>query len=309
MAMVAVGVIAPASAAHADPTVQQIQRQITAQSAQLEKIVEQYNKVNEDLKATQASIDKVNADLQPLNEQLATASASIGQIAATAYKGAPLAQISSVFEAGNPSTMVERLSTLDQITKYQNGQIQAFTATKERTDAEKAKLDKLFAEQTASRQSLDAQKVKINADITKLEALRKKVYGQQRRTVVSTPNTPPPNVSGKAGVAVSFAWAQLGKPYEWGADGPGTYDCSGLTMAAWHAAGVSLPHNAAMQYHALPHLGRGSLQPGDLVFYSALDHVGIYIGSNQVIHAPTYGERVKVSSVDMMKPYGFARPG
>lgn len=307
---VAVGVLAPATAAHADPSVAEIERQVSTQSVQLEKIVEQYNKVNEELKASQAAADKVNADLKPLTEQLASASTRVGEIAADAYKGAPLAELSAMFEAGDPSTMVNRLVTLDQITKYEHGQIRNYTQTKVRADAEKAKLDSIVADQTAQRHSLDDQKKKILADISKLEALRKKVYGQQRAAAATaTPSTPPSYLPGKAGVAVTFAYAQSGKPYEWAADGPGSYDCSGLTQAAWRAAGVTLPHNAEMQYNSLPHLKRAALQPGDLVFYANLGHVGIYVGNGQVIHAPTFSDHVKVSSIDMMPPYGYARPG
>jgi cell wall-associated NlpC family hydrolase len=182
-------------------------------------------------------------------------------------------------------------------------------AIKARADAEKAKLDTLVADETVQRQSLDEQKTKIIADIARLEALRKKVSGQPKTTAATTPSTPPPYVAGKAGIAVSFAYAQLGKPYVWAAAGPSAYDCSGLTLAAWRAAGVSLRHNAAMQYNSLPHISRSSLQPGDLVFYHNLGHVGIYVGNGQVIHAPTFGDHVRVASIDMMKPYGYARPG
>lgn len=309
--LVAAAILAPATAAHADPTVAQIEQQLATQGAQLEKIVEQYNKINEELKANQAAADRVNADLATLNAELASASTNIGDIAAEAYKGAPLARLSSMFVADDPSTMVTRLVTLDQITKYQNGQIQTFSDTKAKADAEKANLDKLLAEETAARKALDDQKSTITADITRLDALRRKVQSDQQRAAKAAAARnvgPPPSVSGRAGVAVNFAYGQLGKPYVWAADGPDSYDCSGLTQAAWRAAGVGLPHNAAMQYNQLPHVSRGSLAPGDLVFYSSLNHVGIYVGNNQIIHAPTYGDVVKVSSVDMMKPYGYARP-
>jgi cell wall-associated NlpC family hydrolase len=307
MGLVAVGVLAPAAAAHADPSVQQIEAQITAQSTQLEKIIEQYNKVTEELKASQAAAAKANADLGPLTDQLNSASTRVGAIAASAYKGAPLAQVSGVFEASDPSAVVDRLATLDQVTKFENGQLQNFAATKTRTDAEKAKLDKLVADQATQRQSLDNQKKKITADVAQLQALRIKVYGVQKPSV-ATPSTPPAYVAGKAGTAVKFAYAQLGKPYEWAAEGPNSYDCSGLTLAAWRAAGVTLPHSAEMQYNSLPHVSRAALQPGDLVFYSNLGHVGIYVGNSQIIHAPTSGDHVRVASVDMMPPYGYARP-
>ena len=72
---------------------------------------------------------------------------------------------------------------------------------------------------------------------------------------------------------------------------------------------MSLPHNAAMQYNQLAHISRSQLRPGDLVFYSGLGHVGIFVGNGQIIHAPTFGEVVKLSSVDVMPPYGYARVG
>jgi peptidoglycan hydrolase CwlO-like protein len=145
---VAVGVLAPAAVARADPSAQQVEAQIRTQSAETEKIVEQYNKVNEELTANRAAVDKVNADLRPLTEQMTSASTRVGEIAATAYKGASLAKVSSILGAGDPSTVVSRLMTLDQITKYENGQIQNFMAIKARADAEKAKLDRLVADET-----------------------------------------------------------------------------------------------------------------------------------------------------------------
>jgi cell wall-associated NlpC family hydrolase len=309
---VALGVLLPATAASADPSVSSLDKQIKQQSAALEQIIEQYNKVNEQLKASKAAADQLTAQVQASAAELDTASVRIGEIAAEAYKGAPLAQMSSVLEAGSPSTMVDRMLTLDQITKFSNGEITTAAATKSRHDAEKAQLDLVIADQTKQQQALDGQKAKIMGDIAALEVLRKKAYGDaQARAATQTTTTvksTPPNVSGKAGVAVNFAYAQLGKPYEWAADGPGSYDCSGLTMAAWRAAGVSLPHNAAMQWSSVPHISRSALQPGDLVFYSGLNHVAIYVGNNQVIHAPTYGEPVQVASVTMMTPYGYGRP-
>jgi peptidoglycan DL-endopeptidase CwlO len=114
-------------------------------------------------------------------------------------------------------------------------------------------------------------------------------------------------VSGNAGVAVRYAYGAIGKPYAWAAEGPDSYDCSGLTLASWRAAGKSLPHNAAMQWDVVSHISRSSLRPGDLVFYSGLGHVAIYVGNSQVIHAPTFGETVRLASVDMMTPYGYGR--
>lgn len=110
-------------------------------------------------------------------------------------------------------------------------------------------------------------------------------------------------------MAVQFAYAQVGKPYRWGAAGPDSYDCSGLTSAAWQAAGVSLPHNAARQYASMAHVSRADLQPGDLVFYYAdIHHVAIFVGDATVIHAPTAGENVRLQRLDHAPIRGFGRP-
>ncbi len=109
-----------------------------------------------------------------------------------------------------------------------------------------------------------------------------------------------------AQVAVDTALAQLGKPYAYGAAGPHAFDCSGLTQFAYGAAGIGLPHSARAQSgHGIP-VGRANLQPGDLVFFYGLGHVGIYIGNNQVVHAPTSGSVVKVVNMDYM-PFSAAR--
>ena len=101
-----------------------------------------------------------------------------------------------------------------------------------------------------------------------------------------------------AQTAVNFALAQVGKPYVFGAAGPGSFDCSGLTMAAWAAAGVSLPHNAAAQYSYGTHVAEADLQPGDLMFmYHPIGHVTIYIGYGLMVSAPEPGDHVKVVTV------------
>jgi cell wall-associated NlpC family hydrolase len=108
--------------------------------------------------------------------------------------------------------------------------------------------------------------------------------------------------------AVDTAMDQRGKPYQYGAAGPNAYDCSGLTQYAWHAAGVELPHSSRQQSTIGSPVARADLKPGDLVFfYSPVSHVGIYVGNNQVVHAPEDGDVVKVSDIDAIGNYNSAR--
>ena len=123
------------------------------------------------------------------------------------------------------------------------------------------------------------------------------------------PTGPPPPVKAGAGTALQVARDQIGKPYEWAADGPDTFDCSGLTMYAWGKAGVSLPHSSGAQFASLPHVARAQLQPGDLVFFgSPIHHVGIYEGGGIMIDAPETGENVRRDSIGRADYTGAARP-
>ncbi|MYX77450.1 C40 family peptidase [Streptomyces sp. SID3915] len=108
---------------------------------------------------------------------------------------------------------------------------------------------------------------------------------------------------------LAFARAQIGKPYVWGATGPSSYDCSGLTQAAWKAAGVSLPRTTWDQVEVGTRVATADLQPGDLVFfYDDISHVGIYKGDGMMIHAPKPGANVREESIYYMPIYGSVRP-
>jgi cell wall-associated NlpC family hydrolase len=135
----------------------------------------------------------------------------------------------------------------------------------------------------------------------------------------TAPPSPPPTApapAGNAQAAVNFAYAQLGEPYVWGAAGPSSWDCSGLTMGAWAAAGVYLPHYSVSQYYATTPVSYSDLRPGDLIFWASdssnpdtIFHVAMYIGNGQEIQAPHTGDVVKISGVfDWESPDFFTRP-
>lgn len=113
--------------------------------------------------------------------------------------------------------------------------------------------------------------------------------------------------SSAAAIAVKFALAQLGKPYVYATSGPRTFDCSGLTAAAWRAAGKSIPHQSRLQSHLGHSVSKSQLKPGDLVFYySPIHHVAIYIGKGLVVSAPQTGDVVKIVPVDHAGTYNMA---
>lgn len=118
-----------------------------------------------------------------------------------------------------------------------------------------------------------------------------------------------PASSSKGAKALAFAKKQLGDRYRFGATGPSSWDCSGLTGGAWKAAGVKLPRTSQAQYHVGKHISKADLKPGDLVFfYSGPSHVAIYAGGGKVIHAPRPGEKVSYIKMKYMPFHGARRP-
>jgi peptidoglycan DL-endopeptidase CwlO len=124
------------------------------------------------------------------------------------------------------------------------------------------------------------------------------------------PSANVPVNGGGASAAIAYARSQLGRPYCYAGSGPACFDCSGLTMRAWGAAGVSMPHYSGAQYSRFPHVPLNAMQPGDLVFWGpgGSEHVGLYIGGGQMIAAPHTGDVVKIQAV-FGSPVGAARPG
>nr|BFE55998.1 C40 family peptidase [Dactylosporangium thailandense] len=311
--------VAPACAAHADPTHDELQAQIDKGNAELEHIVEDYNKINGDLEATQAAIKQRETDLQPLEASMDAARATADQIAVNAYKsGGNLSSWSLMLGATSSDGFFDRVGTLQQISRNQQADLAKYASAKAGVDAEKQRLNETLAAQSRQKADLEARRKQIEGNIAKLDEMQRKAdaaaaaAAAKAKTPVKTANPttnpgPPPAVSGSAGKAVSYAWAQLGKKYVFGAAGPDTFDCSGLTMMAWKAAGVTLPHNAAQQWGKVKHISRSQLAPGDLVFYNGLGHVGIYIGNNQIIHAPNSRTVVKVAPIDIDSLYGYGR--
>jgi cell wall-associated NlpC family hydrolase len=290
--------------AHAAPSVGDIQKKIDKSSNDLEDVVESYNKLKEDLKATQAQEKTLADSLQPARDQLKVASAQLGTIAASSYKSGQLSNVNVVLDG--PGTLMERLGLLDQLTRTRQRDIATYTETTQQYAQKQAALHATRTKQTAQANALGNRKAKIEADLKALYKLRTQAYGTPTEKGTKYTGSVP-SIAGSAGVAVKFAYGALGLPYVYGSDGPNSYDCSGLTSAAWRKAGKSLPHNAAAQWGVVSHISRSELQPGDLVFYRSLGHVGIYVGGGEIIDASRAGQPVKKRTIDISTPYGYGR--
>jgi cell wall-associated NlpC family hydrolase len=306
----------PATTAHASPSAQDLQQQIDQKGRELDGVIEKYNLGNVQLGRSQAEAATVAAKIAPLDAQLKAASAVVNSVAAKAYKGSSVSGLSALLSAGSPNELVDRLNTLNRLASGQQKTIAAWHATSQQLEDQKTRLDTLVTQQNAQQAALAAQKTKIEAEVAALKKQRDQLpVSSGSQTSGGSPaggaSASAPYVPGRAGKVVAYAYAQLGKAYVFAAAGPNTFDCSGLTLMAWAQVGVHLDHSSWTQMNQqTTRISRSQLQPGDLVFFYGGEHVGVYVGNNNVIHAPQPGEVVKISSIDWMGGYTAAgRPG
>ncbi|MEU1791915.1 NlpC/P60 family protein [Streptomyces sparsogenes] len=181
------------------------------------------------------------------------------------------------------------------------------------------RLDSSRAKKAAARKEIRAKLRRARELESRLRAkererLRQLEEEQQRRAQTTWLNSGILRKIGGKGTAqgrraVEFATAQLGKDYVWGAEGPDTYDCSGLTQRAWAAGGRSIPRTSQEQWRRLPKVGVERMRPGDLVIYfKDASHVGMYVGNGAIIHAPRPGRQVTVAGAGSMPILGVVRP-
>src|SRR6266540_2003447 len=172
-------------------------------------------------------------------------------------------------------------------------------------EAQRKQLDLLNQRLEAMLKGLDRRlKGALEAQQRQVEAQRRSAYDAWAVSVGGLGQATWMRSARAAEIAVAYAMRQLGKPYQWGAEGPATFDCSGLTSAAYLAAGVTIPRVAADQFSAGAHVAVADLLAGDLVFYAdnpsdpaTIHHVGMYIGKGLMVHAPHTGDVVRVASI------------
>ncbi|MER7543903.1 NlpC/P60 family protein [Actinomadura sp.] len=306
----------PPMAAHADPkpTRAQVQKKLTKLAEQTDQLVEQYNQLREKLKVAKKKFD--NAADAAKREQAAFEEqrSKIAQMAAAAYKNGDSADVTGFVGSKDPQAILDQAAVFSHLSHERSSQLTQFLATAQRLRREESQAKTALDEVKAKTKELQAKKNKLDKEVAKQKKLLRSLGGGTSSGGSSggTGGTYNGPASGPARKALDFAYAQLGKPYQYGAEGPNSYDCSGLTMKAWAAAGVNITRTTNSQYAATKRVAKSDLQPGDLVFFSGLGHVGMYVGGGKMIHAPRTGKTVEVVSITsgyyLSNYYGAGRP-
>jgi cell wall-associated NlpC family hydrolase len=272
-----------------EPTVKELKAQAQKLSNQLEQLSEQFNGLKVRYEQAQRAA-KVAADNARRQEAiLATVQQKVGRLAADSYMKGGVDQTVAFATAQDPQALLDQAATLHYFAAQDGTEVQTLLQAMQATQrARKAAQDRADQAKTL--------KADIDQKKKKVQALYDKVRGKLIDKAPGQVASLPVSGSGKAAQALRLAMSKLGRPYVWGAAGPTTFDCSGLTMWAYKQVGINLPHYTGSQWNAGTHVSLSQLQPGDLVFfYSDLHHMGMYIGGGMMIHAPQTGDVVKIS--------------
>lgn len=306
--------VATATAADpaAPPSVTSVQQQLGTLAFKNTQLVEQFNQAQVDVEAKQKAANSARRAASKWQAAYAKIRIQLSQTVAAQYEGGSFSATGALLSSADGQSYLDQLNTLSVMSSHTAQMIARASTAKHDFGSADRKAKSLLASATAKRDALAKQRAAVQKQVDKYTTLLATLSAAQRaayqrsitppvpQAAVATVKTtlPTAGVSGQAKKAVEFALAQVDKPYVFGAAGPDSYDCSGLTMAAWAAAGVALPHSAADQYNYGTHVGINELQPGDLVFlYQPIGHVEIYIGSGMLVSAPQSGQNVSVVSL------------
>jgi peptidoglycan DL-endopeptidase CwlO len=293
--------------------------QIQSIDANLEQAVEAYNAANIKLDAIKAEQAVNERRLQIARSNFQKAQGQLQQRLVALYTSRDQSALEILLGASSLDDLLDRVDTVNRVSAQDAriiGEVRSFRSEIKKREAEleqaRADQERVVADRAAQRESIQRQLAErqelLSSIRSEIERLKREEAARQRQLEADArdrlDSAPAPVSSGGGNPAgghtgvVGIAMQYLGIPYQWGGASPSTgFDCSGFTMYVYAQVGVSLPHNAAMQYSMGSAVSRENLQPGDLVFFNGLGHVGIYIGGNQMIHSPHTGDVVKISTL------------
>jgi cell wall-associated NlpC family hydrolase len=315
--------------AEPNPTPAQVKAKVNQLYQEAEAATEKYNGAQEKATAAEQRLKALRDEAARKEARLNSAREQLGSMAAAQYRSGGLDPAMQLALSDDPDQYLDGAAFAERAGDRQSGAVarvrKQLREIEQLRGAARVELTSLKTRQTelkrhkktitgkleAARRLLSqltaqerARLAESAGGMTGTRASRTSTDARDSLQAPGSATTAAPN--SRAAEAVSYAYAKLGSPYVWGATGPNAFDCSGLVLAAYRSAGVSLPRTTYAQIDAGRRVSRSELLPGDLVFfYSGITHVGIYVGDGKMIHAPNPSAPVRVAPLDEM-PYAGA---
>ena len=323
----------PSSApAAADPplTVAEAKAQIAQLEIDAAAIDQDYAGVQDKIVQGKRKLALKQADVRDQSLKVNRMKAQVGQVALAQFQNHDLDTAAQLFVTPDTEGFLSQISTVEKVSENQNSVLQGYqqeqadlAELEHSTETDLASLAEQEAELKKLRTASDKKVAESKAVLAKLSAEQQRQIAADEEkakadaqdaaesTTTDTTDTPAASDSSRGAKALAFAKTQLGKPYRFGATGPNAYDCSGLTGAAWRAAGVSLSRTSQAQFHNGRAVSKSELQLGDLVFFypGSISHVGLYAGNGMLLHASRPGKPVQYIKMKYMPYAGARRPG
>ena len=312
--MVLVFTLLPATPVLAAPTLAQVQAQVIRLEEEATSAAEGAQEAKVKLASLTRSLAGIQAKAALQAKTVDEISKALGAIAVSQYKSGTLSQSLELLFSSDPTLYLSSAGSLEAITRRKSTQLRKFQTAEQQLNAtsltvadklaQVKALEKKLAERSAFAQRKLAQAELLLSKLKREDRERLARLAEERENADQQSSLQAAKsaagVSGRAGIALKYALAQIGDRYVFGADGMTTWDCSGLTMRAFQAAGVKLPHSSAAQSRMGKSVPFNQKKPGDLVFFGRpVSHVGIYMGGARMVHAPRSGSRVKVAELNM----------
>ncbi|MDH6522246.1 C40 family peptidase [Streptomyces sp. SAI-090] len=322
MAAGAVSLLPTQSQAAPKPTVDEVRKQVEKLYEEAEAPTEEYNGVLEKQKELQGEVDGAQDRLARKQQEINELREKIGPLAAAQYRTGAIDSSVQLLLSSDPDEYLDKAQMLGRTSDRQAAALRALQSKQREVAQEREDAAKQLKSLTETRAKAKKKKDEVQTKLTEARKLlssltaaqRAKMEADQQREDAAAGTSDAPAAyngpaSGRAKTAIDFAYAQLGKPYEWGSTGPNSYDCSGLVGAAWRSAGVSLPRTVKQMYDAGRKVSQSDLQPGDIIYwYNDNQHNGIYIGNGKAIHAPRTGKNIEITQVSYMPFFAASRP-
>ena len=334
--------LAGTSPAAAEPplTVAQAKAEIEQLQTAAAGIDQQYAAVQDEIQQGRASLARTRTDLKEQTKVVAARRLETRRTALASYQNRELDTTLQLVLTEDTEGFLSQLSTVQKVADNQNMALQDFQQELARLSDLRRSADTELAGLQEQEKQLEAVRKESARKVTQAEAVLARLTAAQRQQLADdakedseearvaaeggernektaaaerAAESEDPDAEatggGRGAKALAFARTQLGKPYRFGATGPGAYDCSGLTGAAWRSVGISVPRTTQQQYAALRPVEKSDLRPGDIVFfYGDISHNGLYAGNGMLLHSPRPGKSVEYMKMGYMPYAGARRP-
>ncbi|POX41275.1 glycoside hydrolase [Streptomyces sp. Ru73] len=328
----ATGGLALPAPAYADPApaggrdLEAVRKKIDDLYRRAERATDAYNAAEERVKRQQKEIVKLAKNIVSTQEERKELKRRAGSLASAQYRGGGLPAEAQLMLNKDPEGFLDNATlarkgqhavrtVLGQLARTESDlQDYAKDATDRWDRLEKERKKKAAAKKDIEKKIDAAERIESRLKAEEKARLKKLEEDRaQREQAKWLDSGILQEIGGTASAqgkkAISYATAQIGKDYVWGAEGPDTFDCSGLTMRAWQAAGRTIPRTSQEQWKQLPHIDVEDMRPGDLIIYHEdASHVGMYLGDGAIVHAPRPGRQVTIAGAGSMRILGVVRP-